>query len=196
MSNLEIIAVIVSLIAVALTILRSTWCWYFNIAASLLYGDLFFEYRLYGEVLLQVIFVLMSVYGLRVWWKTKQHDHDITVEPLPLKRLLLQLIFAAIFGIVFGWVLHQFTNAALPILDAQLASFSLLATYWTSKKHIATWPLWVVVDTIYVAVFIYKGLFLTAGLYGAFVAMAVYGWYMWQQAKTRQQQIKDHGLLI
>ncbi|SDB89659.1 nicotinamide riboside transporter PnuC [Acinetobacter boissieri] len=189
MSTLEIIAVIVSLIAVSLTIIRHTWCWYFNIAASLLYGDLFFQYRLYGEVLLQIIFVIMSMYGLWVWFKNKQHDHDITVEPLAIKTLVLQLILAAVFGVLFGWGLHQFTNASLPILDAQLASFSLLATYWTSKKHIATWPLWVVVDLIYVAMFVYKGLLLTAGLYGAFVVMAMYGWYMWQQAKTRQQQL-------
>jgi len=65
------------------------------------------------------------------------------------------------------------------MLDAQLAAFSLLATYWTSRKHIATWPLWVVVDIIYVGMFIYKDLYLTAGLYAAFVLMAVYGWYQW-----------------
>ncbi|MBF7682895.1 nicotinamide mononucleotide transporter [Acinetobacter sp. B5B] len=195
MSYLEIFAVIVSLIAVSLTILRHTWCWYFNIAASVLYGDLFFQYRLYGEVMLQVIFVLMSVYGLMVWFKTKKVDHDIIVHDLAPKPLLLHMVYAAIFGIVFGWTLHQFTNAALPILDAQLASFSLLATYWTSKKYIATWPLWIVVDLIYVAMFIYKDLLLTAGLYGAFVLMAGYGWYIWQHAKTRQQQHKRHGLV-
>lgn len=190
MSNLEIIAVIVSLIAVSLTILRHMWCWYFNIAASLLYGDLFFDYRLYGEVVLQFIFVVMSLYGLLVWLRTKQQEHDIVVKPLAIRHAILQLILAAILGLLFGLTLHYFTNAALPLLDAQLAAFSLLATYWTSRKHIATWPLWVVVDLIYVFMFAYKDLLLTAALYAAFVVMAVYGWYMWSNVRKKQQFIE------
>lgn len=191
MSYLEIVAVIASLIAVSLTMIRHTWCWYFNIAASVLYGDLFFQSRLYGEVCLQIMFVLMGGYGLWFWLKNNTHDYEITVQSLVIKKLILQLVLASICGAIFGWILNQFTNAALPVLDSQLTFFSLLSTYWTSEKYIATWPLWIVVDIVYVAMFIYKGLLLTAGLYGVFVLMAIYGWRMWHRAKTRQQQFKE-----
>ena len=78
-------------------------------------------------------------------------------------------------------------DAAVPMLDSQLAAFSLLATYWTSRKHIATWILWVFVDIVYVGMFIYKDLYLTAGLYAAFVLMAAFGWWQWEQVKRKQQ---------
>lgn len=187
MSNLEIFAVIISLIGVGLTVLRNMWCWPFNMLAYILYGYLFFTYQLYGEVILQIFFSVVNFYGFYVWMKGKQLEHDIKIEPLALPKIIIQLIVAAIAGLAFGLILKNFTNAAVPMLDAQLAAFSLLATYWTSRKHIATWVLWVVVDIIYVGMFIYKDLYLTAALYAAFVVMAAYGWYQWLRVQSKQQ---------
>ena len=38
-------------------------------------------------------------------------------------------------------------HAALPHLDAALTSYSLVASWWQARKHIANWWLWIVVDT-------------------------------------------------
>ena len=192
MSSLEIFSVVISLIGVGLTIIRNMWCWPFNMLAYMLYGYLFFTYQLYGEVILQIFFSVMNFYGFYIWMKGKQIDHDIKIEPLAYSKIVIQLIVAAIAGFGFGLFLKHFTNAAVPLLDAQLAAFSLLATYWTSRKHIATWVLWVVVDIIYVGMFVYKDLYLTAGLYAAFVIMAGYGWYQWLQTQQKQQQATLH----
>lgn len=194
MSPLEIIAVIVSIIAVTLTIRRNMWCWLFNFLAYVLYAWLFYEYKLYGETILQFIFMIMNSYGLYYWMKGKQENQDICIEPLKAKIAILQMIMAAVGGLFFGLSLHYFTDAAVPMLDSQLAAFSLLATYWTSRKHIATWVLWVFVDIIYVGMFLYKDLLLTAGLYGAFVVMAAFGWWQWTQVKNKQQQNKFQGI--
>ncbi|MFX5896073.1 nicotinamide mononucleotide transporter family protein, partial [Acinetobacter baumannii] len=77
-------------------------------------------------------------------------DHDIRIEPIAPKVAIFQMVIAAVGGLLFGLILKNFTDAAVPMLDSQLAAFSLLATYWTSRKHIATWILWVFVDIIYV----------------------------------------------
>lgn len=179
MSYLEIFAFIVSVAGVTLTVFRSMWNWLFNFLSYVLYGYLFFTYQLYAEVILQVLFVIMGTYGFCIWFKTKKIDHDIVIEPLSQQRAFIQLIGVSLLGGLLGWLLKQYTPAALPLLDAQLAALSLLATYWTSKKHIATWKLWIAVDIVYVGMFTYKSLYLTAVLYAAFVVLAVYGWYTW-----------------
>lgn len=186
MSTLEIFAVIISIIGVGLTILRHMWCWFFNFLAYILYGYLFYTYQLYGEVILQFIFLAMNFYGLYFWLKTKQQENEIRIETPIKSHLLYQIILTAILGLFFGISLKYFTNAAVPMLDAQLAAFSLLATYWTSRKYIATWPLWVVVDIIYVGMFLYKDLYLTSALYAMFIIMAFYGWKKWQVTKQNQ----------
>ena len=186
MSPLEIFAVIISIIGVTLTIKRNMWCWVFNFFAFVLYAYLFFEFKLYGETILQVFFMVVNFYGFYHWLKGKQQDHEIRIEPIAVQTVILQMIIAAAGGVIFGLSLHYFTDAALPMLDSQLAAFSLLATYWTSRKHIATWVLWVFVDIVYVGMFMYKELFLTAALYAAFVGLAGFGWWQWQQVKKKQ----------
>ncbi|TCB68860.1 nicotinamide riboside transporter PnuC [Acinetobacter sp. ANC 4178] len=187
MSGLEIFAVIISVIGVALTIKRNMWCWWFNFLAFVLYAYLFYTFKLYGETILQFFFMVVNFYGFYHWFKGKQQDHDIRIEPIKLSTVIWQILLAALAGLAFGLSLKFWTDAAVPMLDAQLAAFSLLATYWTSRKHIATWVLWVFVDIVYVGMFIYKDLFLTAGLYAAFVGLAAFGWWQWIQVQKKQQ---------
>lgn len=194
MSPLEIFAVIISIIGVTLTIKRNMWCWVFNFFAFVLYAYLFFEFKLYGETILQLFFMAVNFYGFYHWLKGKQQDHEIRIEPIAVQTVILQLIIAAVGGGVFGLSLHYFTDAALPMLDSQLAAFSLLATYWTSRKHIATWVLWVFVDIVYVGMFMYKELFLTAALYAAFVGLAAFGWWQWEQVKKKQTSSMYNGI--
>ncbi|WP_327857679.1 nicotinamide riboside transporter PnuC [Acinetobacter guillouiae] len=194
MSPLEIFAVIISIIGVTLTIKRNMWCWVFNFFAFVLYAYLFFEFKLYGETILQVFFMVVNFYGFYHWLKGKQQDQEIRIEPIAVQTVILQMIIAAVGGGVFGLSLHYFTDAALPMLDSQLAAFSLLATYWTSRKHIATWVLWVFVDIVYVGMFMYKELFLTAALYAAFVGLAGFGWWQWEQVKKKQSESMYKGI--
>lgn len=187
MSPLEIFAVIISLIGVILTIRRNMWCWLFNFFAFVLYAYLFYEFKLYGETILQFFFMVVNLYGFYYWLKGKREDHQVRIERIALSKVLLQMLIAAAGGVIFGLLLHFFTDAALPLLDSQLAAFSLLATYWTSRKHISTWILWIFVNIVYVGMFVYKDLFLTAGLYSAFVGLSVFGWWQWQQVKNKQE---------
>lgn len=190
MSPLEIFAVIISVIGVSLTVLRNMWCWLFNFIAFVLYAYLFYEFKLYGETILQFFFMVVNLYGFYFWVKTKKVEHEITIEPIAKHKVMLQMMMAAVGGLIFGLSLKYFTDAALPMLDSQLAAFSLLATYWTSRKHIATWVLWVFVDIVYVGMFYYKALYLTAGLYAAFIALALFGWWQWSRVLKQQQEFK------
>ena len=194
MSPLEIIAVIISVIGVTLTVKRNMWCWWFNFAAFVLYAYLFYEFKLYGETILQFFFIVVNFYGFYHWFKGKQQDHEIRIESIAQKTVIFQMLLAALGGLIFGLTLKHFTDAAVPMLDSQLAAFSLLATYWTSRKHIATWVLWIVVDIVYVGMFIYKDLFLTAGLYAAFVGLAAFGWWQWEQVKKKQAHSHFKGV--
>lgn len=186
MSNFEIAAVLISILGVALTIARSMWCWVINFIAVVMYAYLFYTVKLYGETLLQFVFMAMNIFGFYQWIKGKRQDHDIRIEPISARKAWGQIGLTIIAGAVFGLSLQYFSDAAVPLLDGQLAMFSLLATYWTSRKHIQTWMLWVVVDTVYVGMFLYKGLIPTAGLYAAFVIMAAFGWWQWLQVQRKQ----------
>ena len=73
-------------------------------------------------------------------------------------------------------------GAALPHLDAALASYSLVASWWQARKHTANWWLWIAVDAIYIGEYLYKNLWPTALLYLLLVILAVIGLVDWRRA--------------
>ena len=181
MSALEIIAVIVNVLGVWLTARRIRWCWPVNVVAVLLYAWIFFSVKLYSDMLLQLVFVVLQFYG---WWQWSQGGSDhgkVRVERLPPATALSSCLTGAAGALALGWAMHTHTDAALPWLDAALTAFSLVASFWAARKYVASWWLWIILDVIYTGVFLYKALYLTAGLYAGFVVLAIYGLLAWQR---------------
>lgn len=183
MSGLEIVAVIVSALAVWLTARRHLWCWPIGLVSVLLYARIFLVAKLYSDLLLQLIFAVMQLYG---WWQWKsgasdQDSQHIQPQRLPKRGLLTGLLAGAAGSVVLGYVMASFTDAHIPWLDSALTSFSLVAQFWMARKYVANWWLWIAVDIIYVGVYIYKDLNLTAGLYAGFIVLALVGLRNWRR---------------
>lgn len=180
MSPLEILAVLINVLGVWLTARRVPWCWPVNVVAVLLYAWLFYHWKLYSDMLLQGVYVLLQGYG---WWRWRQgrlEDGTVRISRLPRREGITALAAGAAGAIVLGGLMHRYTDAALPWLDAALAAFSLVASFWAARKRLASWNLWIVLDSVYVGVFVYKQLYPTAALYAGFVVLAIYGQRLWQ----------------
>lgn len=183
MSALEIIAVIVSFLGIWLTAKRRMLCWPTNLLACTLYFQLFLEVRLYADMMLQAMFGIAILYGWIVWARGKEADGDIVVEPLQSVQAWAGLAAGAIGAVAIGWFTSHHTDAALPWMDSGLSSFSLVAQYWTARRQAASWMLWIAVDILYVGMFVFKGLWLTAGLYAVMIGLAVLGFRRWRAAQ-------------
>jgi nicotinamide mononucleotide transporter len=184
MSPLEITAVIISFLGIWLTARRQILCWPINLIACALYFKLFLDVRLYADMVLQALFGLASLYGWIAWGRGKDQAGEVIVKPLSARHAVAGIATGAIGTVAIGWITSHYTNAALPWMDSALTSFSLVAQYWTGRRHAASWLLWIVVDVLYVGMFVYKALTLTAGLYAAMIALAVLGYRQWKTAST------------
>lgn len=83
---------------------------------------------------------------------------------------------------VLAWFLHRYTDTDVPKTDAFLTAGSLVGQFLLSRKKLENWHVWIIVDVIYVALYIHKGLMLTALLYAMFVAMAAVGLLAWKKS--------------
>lgn len=182
MTPLEIVAVIVSFVGIWLTARRHMLCWPVSFLACALYAKLFLDVRLYADMVLQGLFAAFILYGWVAWRRGQDDSGTVLVASLPLPQAVAGLAAGALGGVAIGWFTSHYTNAALPWMDATLSSFSLVAQVWTARRHRANWLLWIAVDVVYVGMFVAKGLWLTSGLYAAFVALAVLGWRRWRAA--------------
>lgn len=184
MSPLEIAAVAISVLAIWLTARRNVLCWPLNLVACALYFKLFLDVRLYADMALQAVFGIAVLYGWIVWSRNRTDNGAVTVMPLSHWQAVAGLATGALGALAIGWFISRHTDAALPWWDATLSSFSLVAQYWTARRHRESWLLWIAVDIAYVGMFIVKGLVPTAGLYAVMIGLAVIGYRDWRRAQA------------
>ena len=180
MTAFEIVAVLVSFAAIWLTARRRMLCWPVSLVACALYFKLFLDVRLYADMVLQALFGIAILYGWVAWARGTDDAGAVVVQPLPPARALAALAAGAVGAVAIGGFTSRYTDAALPWMDAALTSFSLVAQYWTARRHRASWLLWIAVDIVYVGMFVFKGLLPTAGLYAAMIVLAVIGYRHWR----------------
>lgn len=183
MTPLEIVAVVTSFLAIWLTAKRRMLNWPINLIACALYFKLFLDVRLYADMALQALFGLAILYGWIAWARGQDAAGEVVVRPLSPLSAVTGLAAGAAGAVAIGWFTSRYTDAALPWMDATLSSFSLVAQFWTARRHAANWLLWIVVDTLYVGMFAFKGLMLTAGLYTAMILLAALGYARWRKAR-------------
>ncbi|HWG20427.1 MAG TPA: nicotinamide riboside transporter PnuC [Terracidiphilus sp.] len=170
-----------TLLGIWLTTRRSLLCWPIILASDVLYLVVFYRAQLLSDALLQVFFVAFTLYGWWNWWRGVQQEGEVRVAPLAMSSALIAIAAGIAGSIVLGVVAKRL-HAALPYLDASLTSFSLVASWWQARKHIANWWLWIVVDLLYIPEYIYKNLWPTAVLYAVLVVLAILGLRAWRRA--------------
>jgi nicotinamide mononucleotide transporter len=93
--------------------------------------------------------------------------------------------------IAIKFVLVNYTSSVVPNADALLTAGSIVATLMSAQKWIENWLLWMILNPIYIALYIYIDLYLTAGLYGLFVVLCVWGWRQWSQKIMAQDLLQS-----
>lgn len=184
---LELVSFVLSVLTVWLNIRQNHWAWLFAIVSSATYAVVFFGARLYGDMALQGVFIAVSFWG---WyqWLHGNHGAQLAVSTLTTRgRVLSGVAWLAGFG-VLAWFLRAYTNTDVPNADAFLTAGSLVGQALLSRKKVENWHVWIIVDVLYVALYVHKGLMLTAVLYGMFVGMAIAGLLAWQGSSAEPDE--------
>lgn len=184
----EVFGALLGLAMVVCNIRQIHWGWPLAFVSSALYFLVFWESRLFGDASLQIFFAIMAAWGWWQWLRTvpdasdQSDDEPTTLRVQTLSRQgLFKLITSCLvlWGLT-GMFLLNFTTTDVPWWDAFPTALSIVATFLLGRKYIENWPMWILVNIVGMALFAYKGLWLTVGLYGVFAVMAVIGWRAWQ----------------
>ncbi len=186
----EITAAVLGFVNVVLIIRRTIWNYPFGIAMVILYGWIFWDYRLYAEAGLQVYFLIIQIVGWYWWLQGRGGDGLVIVERAPGAELAAcALAVAAVTG-GLGWALATHTDASLPYSDAAVAALSVVAQYLLARRRLESWPVWIAVDVLAIGIYIVKGLYPTAVLYALFLCLATTGLVVWARAWKRGDAVR------
>lgn len=187
---LEIFGVISSIVYLYFSINRKVWLWLMGIISSSIYVIVFFNSSLYADMIQQLYYVVVSVYGYLRWiYRDKtynQKSHQVEVARISKKAAVRMAILALIifiiiyFSIKFLPNLLNIQSASIPLLDSILTALCFVGTWMLTKRYIEYWLIFIYVDAAYVFVYWYKGLYFTILLFVVYTIMAIIGYYKWK----------------
>ena len=177
----EVMGALLGIAMVLCNIKQIHWGWPLAFASSALYFFVFWDSKLFGDASLQIFFAIMAAWG---WWQWLRGVDDmgqvLNVHTLSKQGMFKLIASSAVLWGLTGMFLLNFTTTDVPWWDAFPTALSIVATFLLGRKYIENWPMWILVNIVGMALFAYKGLWLTVGLYGVFAVMAVLGWRAWR----------------
>jgi nicotinamide mononucleotide transporter len=180
---MEILAAVFTLLCVILTIKRNILSWPVSIIGIIFYIFVFLEQKLYSDFIIQFIFLFQSISGWIFWKNNLEEESELVTKVETLSDFYLLYWF--VIGI-FSWIflaisMKKYTDASLPWVDSFVAIWSLIANWLLAKRKIESWIIWIIVDVIYIFLFLYKGLYASTILYSILLILAYQGLKNWKK---------------
>ena len=180
MGALEIAANVMATAAIVLAGRNSVHTWWTGMLGCALFGLLFFDSRLYADVLLQLFFIGSSALGWWYWLRV-QEGHALPIAAADYRSLAWPTTGALAVAAIYASLLMHFTDAYAPFIDSAVLMLSVLAQLLMMKRRIENWPFWLLVNTLAVPLYASRGLYLTAVLYAFYWLHAIYAWRQWKR---------------
>jgi len=188
LSLIELIGTISGLVSVYLASRANIWTWGTGIINEVAFFILFYQVSLYSDMLLQVYFFVMSVYGWIYWNKNNQSSKKVEKlnNSLRIKYLLILVFGTTLLGFLMQNIhlyLPQFFSqpASYPFFDAFTTTASILAMILLASKKIENWVLWILVDIVAINLYFLKDIRFVAIEYIIFLVLASYGLWTWSK---------------
>jgi nicotinamide mononucleotide transporter len=180
---IEVIGAALAFIYLILEIKQKWTFWIANIISSTFYVYIFFEQKVYAQAGLNSYYILMAAYGLYCWKFSKtQADSGNKPHHIPKKWIVPVTSVGIIFmGVIWG-ILAFFTNSEIPVSDAFVAAFSIIATWMVAKKIVECWIVWIVVDAFATGMYLYLKMYPTTILFVFYTVLSVVGLIEWRKS--------------
>ena len=196
MNYFEIAGVVIGLLYLYLEYHANVWLWIVGVIMPAIYIFVYYDAGLYADMWISVYYILASAYGLIVWIRKhsasgqtpqgvaeKESAQGIKSMPRRYYLWIGLIIMALTLGI--GMALSRLTDSTVPWADGFTTALSIVAMWMLAKKYTQQWLMWIAADLASSALYIYKDLWLTSGLYLLYAIIAYFGYKRWKKISLR-----------
>lgn len=195
----ESVAVLFGLLSVYFSIKQNIWVYPTGIISTALFIYIMFVFGLLGDMLINVYYTVMSIYGWILWAKSSDDHIHVEVKKASYKDwriggllFLGSLIFIGLVYYFKPYIDNHFSMKGVTLgmyhldwanyTDIITTSIFLVGMYFMAKRNIENWIFWIIADFICIPMMLYKGLGITAIQYIIFTAMAIIGYFEWKKS--------------
>ena len=134
-----------AIMTVVLVLLNNSFTYILFILVSAIYSHICYEHGLYGELIVNVIFIMpIQIVGY-IHFKEGIVDHDVEIAPISKKYYNLVLVAILLLTYLYSLFL-DFLGDPHPLLDAMLTVVQIFATYYMLKGKGIQWLFWVMTN--------------------------------------------------
>ncbi len=198
----ESVAVFFGLLSVYFSIKKNIWVYPTGIISTILFIYIMYVFGLLGDMLINVYYTVMSIYGWILWAKHSEDNIHVEVKKAgnndwQVGGLLFvgSLIFVGFVYYLKPYIDNHFSMNGVELglyhldwanyTDIFTTSLFLVGMYFMAKRNIENWIFWIVADFICIPMMIYKGLGITAIQYIVFTVMAIVGYVEWRKSLVK-----------
>ncbi|WP_456420398.1 nicotinamide riboside transporter PnuC [Lutibacter sp.] len=214
--SLEFIAALFGVISVFYAKKENILVFPTGIISTAIYVYLLSQWNLYGDLIINIYYTIMSLYGWYMWSKVidnKQHHIPIsrTNKADKIKAFGI-FVFTSIFVIVvyryynvmpnnlgFGdsinYAITKLTSGNLtnfrqgtPYLDTFTTGIFFAAMWLMANKKIENWILWIAGNIVSIPLYFVKGYGFTGVQYSIFLILAIQGYFAWKKNLNNKNQ--------
>ncbi|MFT3902768.1 MAG: nicotinamide riboside transporter PnuC [Niabella sp.] len=166
---------------------NKVWLYPTGIISVIITTYIFYHSGLYAESLLNLYYLVMSIYG---WWFWVHRRAD---DPLPITRASAKdwtttALIVALGYVLLYFMLDRFTKSSVPMFDAWVSATAWTGMWLLAKRKLENWLLLNISNAFAVPLLFYKGLPMYALLTIFLFIIAVQGYFKWKkQVDTRKE---------
>jgi nicotinamide mononucleotide transporter len=181
MMTTELIAASTSLACVYLGVRANIWNFIFGIISVTLYMIIFYQVRLYADMSLQLVYLILQFTGWYEWLYGNKNRTPLKIRSASYKVLIIATISTAMLFYVSYFILKNYTNSNTIYIDAFTTALSVVGQLMMNRKWVEGWLFFFVADVVSIKMYTFKHLYYTAGLFGIFTVLALMGYIHWRK---------------
>jgi len=212
---LELIAACFGIISVFYAKKENILVYPTGIISTGLYVYLLSQWALYGDLIINIYYTLMSLYGWYMWTRILDKSHTTIqisrTNYLDKLKAFTIFAFTAIFVIVVyryyevmpdlnfmesvDYAFQKLSSGnliefrkATPYLDTFTTAAAFVAMWLMANKKIENWTFWIITNIVSIPLYFVKGYGFTGIQYSIFLGLAFLGYKEWKKSLNKQTQ--------
>lgn len=186
MTWIESLAVISALIYVITISKGKIIAWLFAGLSSIIYIYICFEAQIYAESVLHFFYLITAILG---WFTWKNNSSLNSISLMSFKQHLGFNLGAISLSIFLFYLLSEFTESKLPLIDSFTTIFSMLGTFLIINKKLENWIYFILIDIVSIYLYYSRELYLSSVLFVVYIIIAVYGYLNWKKIYQKQVEL-------
>ena len=161
-----------------------------GIISTAIYVYICFQFTLYGDLIINIYYTFMSLYGWYMWTKMIKGEHiEITTSNQKDRLKALGIFLSTAVFVICVYLYFNRFDRITDYFDTFTTGVFFAAMWLMANKKIEHWILWIAGNIISIPLYFIKGLGFSGLQFTIFLVLAYLGYKEWKKNLNNSQQI-------